>query len=937
MRHRRSLLYWTILLAALASPFVSLQANTPTDAVAGFYEDALVRFRDNDLSGALIQLKNAIQEDPGFLPAHLLLADVYLRQNNGAAAEDEVRIADRLGADEAVTVVLLADAFLQQFKYLDVIDQIRAEGFETEVQAEILVRRGRAYIELRDLDQAEQEFNRAGQLAPDSAKPLVGNTTVMMYRGALDEAEQLARMATARAPKDPEAWNIRASVEHLRGQRDQAIASYGKVVELAPNHIDARIARIGVLMDLGRNDEAVADVEYLRLEFPLEPRGAYLYGLLLARDGDAEGAREASMEAVRIIQDMKPEILDNRPQFLLLAGLANHSLREFEQARAFLERYLEHEPHQTGARKLLSSIMLSAGDYIGATRVLDRALERNPNDPRVLSLLATAYMRQGRHELATPLLERASQLKASAPEIRTQLGLSRLSGGDRSQGVTDLTAVFHEEPGQTPAGIALVVVHLTAGRFEEAQQVAEILVEREPENLTAVNLLGSAQLSAGDRVQARETFQKAVAMNQAFLPARINLGKLDLIEGKREEARQRFLSILDEYPENVRTMMELARIAEQEGDPDEAIRWLEKARSIDARALSAVLYLVEVYLRTGNPQTALAVAKEAETWAPENLEVLNALARCQLAVGKRGIAQVIYRRMAELVEFKTEQLYRIAGYQLAADFGSDAIWTLQKAVQGNPDYLPAEAALTNALLRYGNMEKALEHANELRAKYPDRAIGHTLIGDVLMRLERYDEAFASFQAALAREPTSGLAVRLYQAQSQGGDLEKAIGFLEQWVAEHPRERVPTQALAEAYLQRQELDAARAQYETLLENWPNSPGILNNLALIYFRMGIEGALAHARRAHDLAPSDPAIADTLGWLLVQDGQASQGLKYLREAHSRSSADPEIRYHIAVALARLDRREEARMELELALNGDQDFDSADEARALLKTLGN
>jgi predicted Zn-dependent protease len=162
-----------------------------------------------------------------------------------------------------------------------------------------------------------------------------------------------------------------------------------------------------------------------------------------------------------------------------------------------------------------------------------------------------------------------------------------------------------------------------------------------------------------------------------------------------------------------------------------------------------------------------------------------------------------------------------------------------------------------------------------------------------------------------------------------------VRFLEAWVRDHPKDVVAMRALADGYLQTGDLPAAKLWYGRLLARQPENPFVLNNLAHVLSRQGDAAALEYAERAHKLAPQEAGIQDTLGWLLVQRGQRDAGLRHLREARLRDPKSPEIRYHLAVALAEAGRHAEARAELEPALQAGTPFEDVVEARKLLEAL--
>ena len=156
------------------------------------------------------------------------------------------------------------------------------------------------------------------------------------------------------------------------------------------------------------------------------------------------------------------------------------------------------------------------------------------------------------------------------------------------------------------------------------------------------------------------------------------------------------------------------------------------------------------------------------------------------------------------------------------------------------------------------------------------------------------------------------------------------------MAARPADHTARQLLASLLLETGDDDAALLEFERVAEAQPGNAGVLNNLANLYLARADARALEMARRAHRLAPEEAAMLDTLGWVMVQTGDVDTGLSYLRQALTRASREPSVRYHMAVALARLGRDAEAREHLDAVLQGGSTFDGIDEARRLREQLG-
>jgi predicted Zn-dependent protease len=77
------------------------------------------------------------------------------------------------------------------------------------------------------------------------------------------------------------------------------------------------------------------------------------------------------------------------------------------------------------------------------------------------------------------------------------------------------------------------------------------------------------------------------------------------------------------------------------------------------------------------------------------------------------------------------------------------------------------------------------------------------------------------------------------------------------------------------------------------------------------------------------------DTLGWILVEKGQAQRGLALLRKALVKAPKTPSTRYHYAVALAKTHDSASAQAQLISLLKETPNFPEAAAARDWLKQL--
>jgi len=127
-----------VSLIAFFVPLLCLGASKQEEA-ARYYEDALKRYQQDDASGAAIQLKNALQREPGMLAARVLLGKAYLQTHDSGLAAQELTKAAAAGADRSEIVIPLARALQNQGKHRELLNRFTIDRLPVAQQVDLLL------------------------------------------------------------------------------------------------------------------------------------------------------------------------------------------------------------------------------------------------------------------------------------------------------------------------------------------------------------------------------------------------------------------------------------------------------------------------------------------------------------------------------------------------------------------------------------------------------------------------------------------------------------------------------------------------------------------------------------------------------------------------------------------------------------------------------
>ncbi|MBY0430597.1 MAG: PEP-CTERM system TPR-repeat protein PrsT, partial [Rhodospirillales bacterium] len=625
------------------------------------------------------------------------------------------------------------------------------------------------------------------------------------------------------------------------------------------------------------------------------------------------------------------------PAIYLKAALSL-SQDNVEQAQSLVQRYLGMSGDDIAGRRLLASIFLRKKAYDRALQILDPLARERPQDSTVQTLLGYARMGAGHANEAAAAFAKAAEAQPDNNRLRTQLAYNQMLAGEDAKAIEQLQGLISRDPQDIQAILLLILGHLQHREYEPALKAAEDLKRAVPDTPIADNFIGVIQMSRDNEAAARTAFSEALRKRGDFLPAALNLAELDLKAGKPEAARLHYDTMLQRNPNQQEALMGMARVERAAGHSQAAAEWLEKAVRADPKAVEPRQKLVEALLAEHRTDKALMVARELVQALPAEPSAHDALGQAQMAAKDSAGAVVTYQQAVRLAPRSVVLQHRLGMALIALDRKQEGDAALERAVALDAGYMPAWQDRLDLAYRQGGLDAALDVAKAAGAQGAAASLEPWLTAEAMARAERWKEAVGLYRTAMERAPNAALARRLHTALMRSGDTKAARGTLEGWLKDHPEDAESRLAYAVSLIETGDMSEAIRQHESLLNPYPNNATLYNNLAWLYDRTGDIRALDYARRAQTLAPDSPDVTDTLGWLLVRNGQPQRGLELLKKAYEGSKDQGNqatIAFHLASALSQVGARNEARQILEPVLASDHAFDERTEARRLMDQL--
>jgi tetratricopeptide (TPR) repeat protein len=292
-----------------------------------------------------------------------------------------------------------------------------------------------------------------------------------------------------------------------------------------------------------------------------------------------------------------------------------------------------------------------------------------------------------------------------------------------------------------------------AGRADDAERLYRQALVGDPDEPTALYLLGLLTFETGRTDEAAALLESVVTLRPNHAQARLTLAQLRHWRGEHAAAIAGYRQALALAPDRADAAVGLANVLREAGLAAQAIAEGEAAAAAFPRLAEAWMALAAARLANGEAQDASSAYAAAIALDPDRLAARAGLTNALLAAGQAAAAEAA-AAAALAIDPASAEIWFLRGAALRSLFRTDeAIAALERAVVLDPGRAAAHLDLGGLYADRGRAGPAEACFLRALALEPALAEAHACLGSIYLRAGREGPAEQHSRAALAYDPT----------------------------------------------------------------------------------------------------------------------------------------------------------------------------------------
>ena len=444
---------------------------------------------------------------------------------------------------------------------------------------------------------------------------------------------------------------------------------------------------------------------------------------------------------------------DNRDA-LEMAALAEISLGNPDAAAGHIDQLLTDDPDQALGRLVAHARNLSMDESDQLLAALAQLTERYPRQAPLWYARALHLQNLGQ---PAPALDAADQaVRLNRDNLDARLLQVRLLNelGRHEEALNQLRRLVRRNPDAHRPRILYVRLLLEHDRQDQAMEQLEALAERYPEDPDLRYSLILYAIEQGAHQRSREALHALLEEGYRPREMHLQLARLAEMEGDLSTAIHHYRQV-HAGEEALSAQVHAARLYYRKGKPEEGHARMNDVR-INYPEYLPSLYAAEAEMLTSNDlaEQAVALLNDALHQLPNHHELLYARA---LAAERLNNLEQTEADLRRILEDKPDDPLALnaLGYTLTdrTDRHEEAYDYIRRALEQQPDNAAIIDSMGWVLFRLGRHEEALDYLLQAWDLMPDGEVGAHVV-EVLWELDRKEEARQFWDDANEADPDS---------------------------------------------------------------------------------------------------------------------------------------------------------------------------------------
>jgi tetratricopeptide (TPR) repeat protein len=337
--------------------------------------------------------------------------------------------------------------------------------------------------------------------------------------------------------------------------------------------------------------------------------------------------------------------------------------------------------------------------------------------------------------------------------------------------------------------------------------------------------------------------------------------------GRAAEAEVIYRRILSREPRHADALHLMGVLAGQNGRPEEAIQWIERAIAVAPRVPLYYDSLAESYRRMGKLQDAARFLAKAVELAPNSAEAANKLGNIQKNLGNTD----------------------------------EAIASFRRAIQFNPEWAEPHTHLGEIFRMRGQVDEATAMFSQVVKLQPNSAEAHNNLGVCLAETGKRNDGIAAYEQAIRLKPDYVDAwENLGRALGAAGRVDESIKALERASGLDPQNPDIHHLLGSAYFEKRRFKDALSVLEKVARARPDYAAVYNEIGSALSELGrLDEAADNFQKALSLDANLPQSRCNMGLVQLRRGRLDEAEASLRAMIELRPDDAEAHYALSAAL--------------------------------------